>query len=234
MRRRSPSPATSRKGRLPPRALQPAQKAPFPPSPPVPGPVPHAAGPPGPSRAPPREDPGRASAGKSGASPALFMVATPPGWGTVVSGFSGGSTGVTLQLAASDAGPAARSPSAGKGEPARWRRRAEARRNGVRGGTKLPLALLSQRRVGWPRPGEGRPGALTTRRRPPAPPPHLRAARAGPTRRRPPGPLGCRCLAAGVAERFRAGPRARILWPWGLDPASLSRSLQGARGSGRS
>lgn len=142
-----------------------------------------------------------------------------------------GSTGVTRRLAASAAGPATRSPSAGKREPARWRRRAEAQRNGVRGGTKLPLALLSQRRLGWPRPGEGRPGGLTARSVPPAPLPHLRAAPGGPTRRPRPGPLGSRCLATGVAGRFRAAPEPVLLWPWGLDPRSLSRSLKGARGN---
>lgn len=111
------------------------------------------------------------------------MVASPPGWGPVASGFLGGAPGLHRgSLPQRPDLPATRTRSAGKRDPARRLRRAEAQINGVRGGTKLPLALLSQRRLGWPRPREGRPGGLTTRSVPPAPLPRLGAAVSGPSR----------------------------------------------------
>lgn len=165
--RRSPSPASS-PTKLPPSGpLQPIQKAPSPPSPGVPAPAfpRHRAS--GTQRSPQRL-PGRASAGKSGASPAPFMAPTLPGGGTVVSGSSRRRRdGTALRRLG---GPTCLSPrSAGKRKPARWRRRA--RETGSAEGQKSPHALLSQRRRGWPRPGEGRVGGLLTRSKLPAPPP---------------------------------------------------------------
>ena len=91
------------------------------------------------------------------------MAPTLPGGGTVVSGSS------RRRFAGWAVGPAPRTLSAGKRKAARWRRRA--RETGSAEGQNSPHALLSQRRRGWPRPGEGRVGGLLTRSDLPAPPP---------------------------------------------------------------
>lgn len=127
------------------------------------------------------------------------MASTVPGEGTVVSGSSGrGRDGTALRSLGSR--PASRTRSAGKRKPALWRRRA--RETGSAEGQNSPHALLSQRRRGWPRPGEGRGGGLLTRSepQPPAGPPAV------------PAHVGCCDYASrppGRPPRIRSAPRRK-------------------------
>lgn len=151
---RSPSPASS-PTKLPPSGpLQPIQKAPSPPSPGVPAPAlpRHRAS--GTQRSPKRP-PGRASAGKSGASPAPFMAPTLPGGGTVVSGSSRRlRDGTALRRLG---GPTCLShPERRKEETGSVA--AEGERNGVRGGTKLPPRVAESAPSGLAPPRGGQRG----------------------------------------------------------------------------
>lgn len=150
---RKPSPSILPVRCLPPGALPPSGKATSPPSPrsqphPKAFHAPGLTGPPSPG-----EDPGK----HSWYEWCLTWVvhgAQAASWGNV--SFQGPrvSSGVTLQPAAKLAGPGSRTLSAGRRKPAQW----WPRETGSAEGQNSPLALLSQRHRGWPRPGEGRQG----------------------------------------------------------------------------